>query len=108
VKPEKVAYRIQRQCSRQWPSLLAALAQECTSQTKPTEPRELMRRIGMRFATQTPLAPCENLEQLQQAMREVWKDMARFVCQRGRDFNWRSTGERRGAVAKCGYGNVSG
>jgi hypothetical protein len=75
VKPEKVDYRIQRQCSRQWRSLLAALAQECTTQTEPIEPRELMRRIGMRFATQTPLAPCENLEQLQHAMCEVWKDM---------------------------------
>ncbi len=72
---EKVDYRIQRQASRQWRSLVAALAQECTTQTEPVDPRELMRRIGVRFGTQTPLPPCENLEQLGTAMREVWKDM---------------------------------
>lgn len=72
---EKVDYRIQRQSSRQWRSLLSAMAQECTTQTEVIEPRELMSRIGVRFATQTSLPECENLEQLSAAMCEVWREM---------------------------------
>jgi hypothetical protein len=75
VISEKVDYRIQRQSSRQWRSLLSALAQECTTQTEPIEPHELMRRIGVRFGTQTSLPACENLEQLSIAMCDVWRDM---------------------------------
>ncbi len=62
--------------SRQWRSLLAATVTEFTSQTKqPSDTRTLMRRVGIRFAAQTPLPSCKTLEEFEEAIRNVWQEM---------------------------------
>lgn len=64
----------QLQCSRQWRGFLQALAAEFTQVLSNDELRELMFRVGERFASANPLGPCATLPELQQRMTDVWRD----------------------------------
>lgn len=67
-----VEYLSDRQCSRQWKSFLGALAEEFSTQLDATDLRALMHRIGVRFATQMALEPCQTVDDMQFAMSKVW------------------------------------
>jgi hypothetical protein len=63
-----------RQISRQWRGLLAALAEEFEAQIGRTELRQLMHRVGSRFADARPLPPCASTAELADALNTVWRD----------------------------------
>lgn len=69
---ESQAYLSQQQCARQWRGFLRALSDEFGSALPSDELRDLMHRIGMKFAAQNPLPPCETLTLLQEEMTDFW------------------------------------
>ena len=73
--PKKIDYRIPRQSSRYWRSLLTSMATEFLAQSQIGNSRELMFKIGERFATNSPLPDCKTVEDLKAAMNSVWQDM---------------------------------
>ncbi|RQS48337.1 cellulose biosynthesis protein BcsD [Burkholderia sp. Bp8986] len=66
---------LERQVSIQWRGFLEALAGEFTDQLDRDELRQLMARIGMRFAAAHPLGPCESTDDLADALNARWRDM---------------------------------
>lgn len=72
MDPSIIEYLTDRQCSRQWKGFLGAMADEFGSQLDTNALRELMQRLGARFAAQFELAPCSTLDELQFAMSKVW------------------------------------
>jgi hypothetical protein len=69
---EATQHLSQLQCSRQWRGFLQALAAEFTQALSNEELRELMFRVGERFACAHLLGPCATLSDLQQRMTDVW------------------------------------
>lgn len=69
---ESAQHLSQLQCSRQWRGFLQALASEFTQALSTEELRELMFRVGERFACAHLLGPCATLSDLQQRMTDVW------------------------------------
>jgi hypothetical protein len=65
-------YLLERRISPQWRGMLTALAQEFETQLGVDELRELMRRVGQRYAEAHPLPPCESLEALAAALNACW------------------------------------
>ncbi len=72
---ETQAYLSQQQCSRQWRGFLRAISAEFASALPDDELRDLMHRIGMKFAVQNPLPACETLTLLQEEMTSFWKQI---------------------------------
>lgn len=72
---ETAQHLSQLQCSRQWRGFLQALSAEFTQVLSNDELRELMFRVGERFASAHPLGPCTTLSDLQQSMTDVWRSM---------------------------------
>lgn len=68
-------YKIQRECSRQWRSVLAAMAQELSGTSRHSNGHDFAHRIGQRYAAQSALAVCSNLEELQIAISARWQSM---------------------------------
>lgn len=73
--PKKIDYRIPRQSSRLWRSLLTAFANEFVTNPGSSNIREVMYKIGHRFATQSPLPTCNSLDEFKTAMNSVWQDL---------------------------------
>ena len=69
---ETAQHLSQLQCSRQWRGFLQALAAEFTQALSNDELRELMFRVGERFASAHLLGPCATLSDLQRRMTDVW------------------------------------
>jgi hypothetical protein len=67
-------YLLERTTSRQWRGFLSALAEEFQSQLGAPELRELMQRIGQRFAAAHPLPPCETTDELTHALNALWRE----------------------------------
>jgi hypothetical protein len=67
-------YLLDRQISPQWRGPLTALAAEFESQISTEELRQLMHKIGSRFAAATPLAPCESTADLADALNVRWNE----------------------------------
>lgn len=65
---------LERHVSLQWRGFLEALAGEFTDQLDRGELRQLMARIGMRFAAAHPLGPCESTDDLAVALNTRWRD----------------------------------
>jgi hypothetical protein len=65
-------YLLAQQISPQWHGVLAALAEEFESQISPGELRQLMFRIGERFANAHPLGPCATTAALAAALNTCW------------------------------------
>lgn len=70
-----VDYLVERQCSTQWKDFLGALAVELSSQLDENSLCTLMRGVGVKFASQHPLPPCETVIDMQHAMSSVWDRM---------------------------------
>jgi hypothetical protein len=67
-------YLLDSHVSRQWRGMLAALAQEFESQIGRTELRQLMHRVGVRFAQARPLPACASTAELADALNALWQD----------------------------------
>jgi hypothetical protein len=66
-------YLLERQISTQWRGVLAALAEEFEAQIGRNELRQLMNRIGQRFANAHPLPACESLADLVESLNALWR-----------------------------------
>ncbi|WP_250500784.1 cellulose biosynthesis protein BcsD [Caballeronia sp. GAWG1-5s-s] len=67
-------YLLDSQISRQWRGMLAALADEFDAQIGHGELRELMHRVGSRFAKAHALPPCDSTSALADALNALWRD----------------------------------
>ncbi|KND57984.1 hypothetical protein BVER_00290 [Candidatus Burkholderia verschuerenii] len=67
-------YLLDRQISRQWRGLLAALAEEFETQIGRVELRQLMHRVGQRFADAQSLPVCNSTAELADALNTLWHD----------------------------------
>jgi hypothetical protein len=67
-------YLLDHNISPQWRGLLMALAAEFEAQIGVDELRQLMNRIGSRFAAASPLGACETTVDLSDALNERWCD----------------------------------
>jgi hypothetical protein len=67
-------YLLQRQISPQWRGLLTALAEEFEAQIGQDELRQLMYRVGCRFAAASPLPPCNSSADLADALNARWQE----------------------------------
>lgn len=72
LSPAAQSYLSRQQCARQWRGFLQAMAAEFSGALPSDELRDLMHRIGMKFALQNPLPACETLTALQDAMSALW------------------------------------
>ena len=75
LTPEIHAYLLQSQCVPQWRGFLHAMGAEFSGALPGDELRELMHRIGMKFAVQHPLPACKTLTSLQEAMTVFWQSI---------------------------------
>ncbi|MGF6535244.1 hypothetical protein P3T20_006062 [Paraburkholderia sp. GAS206C] len=67
-------YLLDRQISPQWRGLLTALAEEFEAQIGQGELRQLMYRVGCRFAAAHPLPPCSSTADLAEAFNARWQE----------------------------------
>lgn len=70
--PTVVDFLLEQHLSPQWRGLLRALAAEFESQLSPDELRQLMFRVGARFAESHALPPCESTDDLADALNAHW------------------------------------
>ncbi|NPT37519.1 cellulose biosynthesis protein BcsD [Paraburkholderia xenovorans] len=68
-------YLLERQISPQWRGMLTALASEFEAQIGRDELRQLMHRVGSRFAAAHPLPACESTAELARTLNLYWHDM---------------------------------
>lgn len=73
--PTVVDVLLEQHLSPQWRGVLCALAAEFESQLSRDELRQLMFRIGTRFAASHALPPCESTGELAQALNAQWAAM---------------------------------
>ena len=67
-------YLLDRQISPQWRGLLTALAEEFATQIGQDELRQLMYRVGCRFATAHALPQCASTVDLADALNARWNE----------------------------------
>jgi hypothetical protein len=67
-------YLFENQMSRQWRGLLSALADEFEAQIGRAELRQLMHRVGSRFADARPLPDCGSTAELVRALNAIWRE----------------------------------
>ncbi|KWI58577.1 cellulose biosynthesis protein BcsD [Burkholderia cenocepacia] len=65
---------LERQVSPQWRGFLEALAGEFVDQLDHDELRQLMTRVGARFAAAHPLPSCESTRDLAMALNARWRE----------------------------------
>jgi hypothetical protein len=75
MQDAELEYLHGRLCIPQWRDFLHALAEEFRAHLSTAELRGLMHRIGLRFATLHPLAPCASIADLRDAMNAAWKPL---------------------------------
>ena len=68
-------YLLERQISPQWRGMLSALASEFETQIGRDELRQLMHRVGSRFAAAHPLPACASTGELAQTLNLYWREM---------------------------------
>lgn len=68
-------YLLDRQISSQWRGMLSALATEFEAQIGRDELRQLMHRVGARFAAAHPLPVCGSTAELEQTLNVVWQEL---------------------------------
>ncbi|PZR40936.1 cellulose biosynthesis protein BcsD [Paraburkholderia fungorum] len=68
-------YLLERQISPQWRGMLSALATEFEAQIGRDELRQLMYRVGCRFAAAHQLPACGSTAELAHALNLLWQDM---------------------------------
>jgi hypothetical protein len=67
-------YLMDRQISAQWRGVLSALADEFEAQIGQHELRQLMHRVGTRYAQARPLPECETTAELADLLNALWRD----------------------------------
>lgn len=72
MDPTILDYLGSRLASRQWTGFLGALVREFSDQLTEADLRALMRRVGARFASESALANCQSLDDVQFAMSKIW------------------------------------
>jgi len=65
-------YLTERHCSSQWRDVLGAFASELADTLDVESLRELMRRVGARFAARFDLGQCDTIADLERALTQVW------------------------------------
>jgi hypothetical protein len=68
-------YFARHQASVQWRGFLAALAEEFESQLETSQLRQLMTRIGARFAASHPAGTCATLDDLTSFLNGTWSSL---------------------------------
>jgi hypothetical protein len=68
-------YYTRHQASTQWRAFLTALAQEFETQLETAQLRELMARIGIRFANAHPAGACATLDELASFFNATWSSL---------------------------------
>jgi hypothetical protein len=68
-------YLLERQISPQWRGMLSALAAEFEAQIGRDELRQLMHRVGCRFAQAHPLPACGSTAELEDTLNAYWREM---------------------------------
>ncbi|MFM0506902.1 cellulose biosynthesis protein BcsD [Paraburkholderia sp. RL17-373-BIF-A] len=68
-------YLLERQISPQWRGMLTALANEFEAQIGRDELRQLMHRVGSRFAAAHPLPACDSTAELARTLNLYWHEM---------------------------------
>jgi hypothetical protein len=68
----QIDYLTGQQCSNQWRGYLTALAAEFDGQLSVDDLCTLNRRIGVRFASVTPIAICRTLPELESEINRIW------------------------------------
>jgi|Laugresp1bdmlbsn_1035097.scaffolds.fasta_scaffold41411_1 hypothetical protein len=71
----KIDYRLRRQSSKKWRSLLSAMAKVLVSQTDSNNTKAAFKAIGITFAGIVQLSPSKTIEETQQAICNVWEEM---------------------------------
>ena len=71
----KIDYRLRRQSSKKWRSLLSAMAKVLAAQTDASNTKAAFKSIGLTFAAIVPLPPSKTIEETQQAICNVWEEM---------------------------------
>jgi hypothetical protein len=68
-------YYTRQQTSMQWRGFLTALAQEFETQLETSQLRQLMERIGVRFAASHPAVACTTLDDLASFFNATWSSL---------------------------------
>ncbi|KVW61214.1 cellulose biosynthesis protein BcsD [Burkholderia ubonensis] len=68
-----VNYLLERQLSPQWHAVLSALAGEFEAELSPEDLRQLMYRVGVRFAQAHPLSACASTGELADVLNARWR-----------------------------------
>ena len=71
-QPELLQYLAVERVSRQWADFLSIFSGELAAQLTDTEYRELLVRMGGKFATLNPLPVCAELSDIQVAANALW------------------------------------
>jgi hypothetical protein len=71
----KIDYRLRRQSSKKWRSLLSAMAKVLAAQTDAINTKAAFKSIGLTFAAIVSLSPSKTIEETQQAICNVWEEM---------------------------------
>jgi hypothetical protein len=69
-----VSYFAEQRPSAQWRDFLAALAEEFEIQFDTAQLRQLMARVGERFAAAHEVGPCGSLDVLAEALNAIWHE----------------------------------
>ncbi|TKC81507.1 cellulose synthase [Trinickia terrae] len=67
-----VSYFAEQQPSTQWRDFLTALAEEFDAQLDAAQLRQLMARVGERFAAAHAIEACDSLDTLAAALNAIW------------------------------------
>jgi hypothetical protein len=70
-----VSYFAEQQPSTQWRDFLSALAQEFEAQLDAAQLRQLMARVGERFAANHAVGECDSLDALAAALNAIWREI---------------------------------
>jgi hypothetical protein len=73
IMANNLDYLLERQISLQWRGVLLALAEEFEAQIGHDELRQLMHRVGQRFAAAHPLGDCATTAELAGALNACWQ-----------------------------------
>jgi len=68
-------YLITERISVQWQGFLAVLSEELQEQLEPAEYRELLHRMGGRFANNHPIAGGDTVNSLENSLNALWKPL---------------------------------
>ena len=75
IPSKNIDYKLQRETSRQWRMVAAAMAQEFTNDTPYGCTNDFGHRVGVNYAIQAALPVCSSLRDLETAISNRWQNM---------------------------------